>query len=129
MQFWTPMNVKTHLPPHRPGDPFHSGLIVKNPDFRIRSNSASSEPGTQTKHYVVTHEKYPKAHWVQHPLYWLPLTTSEMMQKKLLRCKWVLVVTKLFNTAVNDVDAKKSARFSWVLVVTELVVSRTQCIK
>ena len=42
-----------------------------------------------------------------------------MMQKQ---TGWVLVVRKLFNTAVNDVDTKKSVRYSRVLVVTELVV-------
>ena len=47
------------------------------------------------------------------------------MQKKQL-VKWEFVVAKLFNTAVNDIDAKKYARFSRVLVVTELDVSWTQ---
>ena len=47
------------------------------------------------------------------------------MQKKQL-LKWEFVVTKLFNTAVNDIDAKKYARFSRVLIVTELDVSWTQ---
>ena len=39
----------------------------------------------------------------------------------------MLVVTELFNNAVNDFDAKESARCSRVLFVTELVVSGTQC--
>ena len=38
------------------------------------------------------------------------------MQKKLLVIKWVLVVTKLFNIAVNHFDAPKSARYSRILV-------------
>ena len=37
--------------------------------------------------------------------------------------KRLLVVTELFNIAVNDFDAQKSARYSRVLLVTELVVS------
>ena len=41
--------------------------------------------------------------------------------KETARYKWVLVVTKLFNSAVNDFDAKKSACYSSVLFVTELV--------
>ena len=41
--------------------------------------------------------------------------------------KWILIVTKHFNVAVNDFDAKKSAQCSWVLLVTGLVVSGTQC--
>ena len=51
----------------------------------------------------------------------VPLTTSKKMQKKLL------VVTELFNIAVNGYGAKKSTRYSRVLVVTELVISGTQC--
>ena len=39
----------------------------------------------------------------------------------------MLVVTELFNIAVNDFDAKKSAHCSQVPVVNELVVSGTQC--
>ena len=38
----------------------------------------------------------------------------------------MLVVTELFNMAVNDFDAKQSARYSRVLAVTELVLSGTQ---
>ena len=38
----------------------------------------------------------------------------------------MLIVTELFNIAVNDYVAKKSARYSRVLVVTELVTSGTQ---
>ena len=49
------------------------------------------------------------------------------MQKETAHYKWVLIVTELFNIAVNDFDAKKSAHCSQVLVVTELVVSGTQC--
>ena len=37
--------------------------------------------------------------------------------------KRLLVVTELFNIAVNDFDAQKSARYSRVLLVTVLVVS------
>ena len=39
----------------------------------------------------------------------------------------VLLVSKLFNIAINDVDAKKYARDGRVLVVTERFVSGTQC--
>ena len=38
----------------------------------------------------------------------------------------MLIVTELFNIAVNGFDAKKS-RYKRVLVVTELVVSGTKC--
>ena len=39
----------------------------------------------------------------------------------------VLVVTELFNIAVNDLDAKKATRCSsQVLIVTKLIVSGTQ---
>ena len=48
--------------------------------------------------------------------------------KENTHCKWVLVVTELFNIAVNDFGAKKSAHYSWVLAVTEVVVRGTQCI-
>ena len=37
--------------------------------------------------------------------------------KKNVCSKLVLVVTELFNIAVNDIDAKESARYSRVLVV------------
>ena len=43
------------------------------------------------------------------------------------RYKWELVVTELFNIAVNDSDAKKSDPYSRLLAVTELVVSGNQC--
>ena len=46
--------------------------------------------------------------------------------KETARYKWVLIVTELFNTAVNGFDAKKSARCSRLLVVTEFVVNWTQ---
>ena len=39
----------------------------------------------------------------------------------------MLVVTKLFNIAVNDLDAKKSAHYSRARVVTKLLVNGTQC--
>ena len=39
----------------------------------------------------------------------------------------MLVVTELFNIAVNGLDAKKSARCRNAFVVAELVVSGTQC--
>ena len=45
--------------------------------------------------------------------------------KETARYKWMLVVTELFNIAVNQFDAKKSSRT--VFVVTELVVSEIQC--
>ena len=41
----------------------------------------------------------------------------------------MLVVTELFNIAVNDTHAKKSVCYSRMFVVTELVVSGTQCAK
>ena len=47
--------------------------------------------------------------------------------KKTARCRRVLIVTELFNIAVNDFDANKSTRCRRVLVATELVVSGTQC--
>ena len=47
--------------------------------------------------------------------------------KETARYKWVLVVSELFNIAVNDVDVKKAARYSRVLAVIELVLSETQC--
>ena len=47
--------------------------------------------------------------------------------QKTARYKWVLVVTELFNMAVNDFDAKQSTCYGRVLVVTELVLSGTQC--
>ena len=40
----------------------------------------------------------------------------------------MLIVSELFNAAVNDLNAKKSVRYSRVLIVTELTVSGTQCI-
>ena len=45
--------------------------------------------------------------------------------KRKARHKWVLVVTELFNIAVDDIQAKKSGRYSRVLVITELVLSGT----
>ena len=52
---------------------------------------------------------------------------SELIDaKETARYKWMLVVTKLLNSAVNDFDAKKSACYSRVLFVTELV-NGTQC--
>ena len=56
-----------------------------------------------------------------------PAYNEQKDAKETARYKWVLVVTKLFNIAVNDFDAKQSARYSRVLVVTELVLSGTQC--
>ena len=61
------------------------------------------------------------------PITVVPLTTSKNMQKK-LRSKRMLIVTKLFNMALNNFDAKKTARYIRVIVETELVVSGTQCI-
>ena len=57
-----------------------------------------------------------------------PAYNEQKDAKETARYKWVLVVTKLFNTAGNHFDAKQSARYSRVLVVTELVLSGTQCI-
>ena len=56
-----------------------------------------------------------------------PAYNEQKDAKETARYKWVLVVTKLFNMAVNDFDAKQSARYSRVLAVTELVLSGTQC--
>ena len=39
----------------------------------------------------------------------------------------MLVVTELFNIAVNDSDTKKADHYRRVLVITKLVVSGTQC--
>ena len=48
------------------------------------------------------------------------------MQKKLL----IIIVTKLFGIAVNDLDVERSARYSWVLVVsgTQCNLSQYRCI-
>ena len=56
-----------------------------------------------------------------------PAYNEQKDAKETARYKWVLVVTELFNMAVNDFDAKQSACYSRVLVVTELVLSGTQC--
>ena len=56
-----------------------------------------------------------------------PAYNEEKDAKETARYKWMLVVTKLFNMAVNDFDAKESARYSRVLTVTELILSGTQC--
>ena len=56
-----------------------------------------------------------------------PAYNEQKDAKETARYKWVLLVTELFNMAVNDFDAKQSARYSRVLVVTELVLSGTQC--
>ena len=37
----------------------------------------------------------------------------------------MLIVTELFNIAVNDFHAKKSARYSQVFIATELLVTET----
>ena len=60
----------------------------------------------------------------------LVLTTSKKMQNKVVvkvgACfKWVLVVSKRFNVAVNDFDTMTSASSSQVLIVTELIISGT----
>ena len=55
--------------------------------------------------------------------YKLLLTTAKTTRKKL-----VLVVSKLFNTIVNDFDLQKSAPNIQVLVTSELVVSGTRCL-
>ena len=47
--------------------------------------------------------------------------------RKTAHYKWVLVVTELFNIAINDFDIKKSSRYSQMFVVAELVTSGTQC--
>ena len=56
-----------------------------------------------------------------------PACNEQIDAKKTARCRQVLVVTKLFYTAVNVFDAKKSTRRRRVLVATELVVSGTHC--
>ena len=40
---------------------------------------------------------------------------------KTVCCRRVLVVTELFNIAVNGIDAKESPRCKWFLVANELV--------
>ena len=49
------------------------------------------------------------------------------MQRKLLVFWRVLVVTELYNIAVNDFDAKESARCRRVLIVIEIAVNVAQC--
>ena len=56
-----------------------------------------------------------------------PAYNEQIDAKKTARCRGVLVVTELFNIAVNYFNAKKSTRCRRVLVVTEFVVSGTQC--
>ena len=58
----------------------------------------------------------------------LGLACNEQMDaKKTAGCRRLLVVTELFNIAVNDFDTKKFTHWKWVLVVTELVINRAQC--
>ena len=47
-----------------------------------------------------------------------PAYNEQKDAKETARYKWVLIVTELFNMAVNDFDAKQSARYSRVLAVT-----------
>ena len=56
-----------------------------------------------------------------------PAYNAQKDAKETACYKWLLIVTELFNMAVNDFDAKQSPRYSRVLVVTELVLSGTQC--
>ena len=56
-----------------------------------------------------------------------PAYNEQIDAKKTAHCRGVLVVTELFNIAVNYFDAKKATRCRRVLVVTELVVSGIQC--
>ena len=51
-----------------------------------------------------------------------PAYNEQIDAKKAARCRGVLIVTELFNIAVNCFDAKKSTHCRRVLVVTELVV-------
>ena len=44
---------------------------------------------------------------------------EEIDENKAAHCKWVLVVTELFDIAGNDFDTKELALCSWVLVITE----------
>ena len=50
------------------------------------------------------------------------LTESRLQRLKdakvTARYKWMLIVTELFNIAVNYLEAKKSARYSQVLVLS-----------
>ena len=48
---------------------------------------------------------------------------NDFEAKESARCKWVLVVTELFNIPVSNFYSKKSAYCSRVLIVTELIVS------
>ena len=50
-----------------------------------------------------------------------PTYNEQEDAKETARYKWVLIVTELFNIAVNYFDAKKSARDSRVLVITKLL--------
>ena len=51
-----------------------------------------------------------------------PPTRNEKKKhaKETDRCEWLLIVTDLYDIAVNDFDAKKSARYSWEFIVTKL---------
>ena len=55
-----------------------------------------------------------------------PTYIEQIDAKKTARCGGVLVVTKLFNIAVNYFVAKKSTHCRRVLVVTELVVAEPE---
>ena len=48
-------------------------------------------------------------------------------KEKAARCRRVLIVTELFNIAVNEYCTRKSACYSRVFVVIEFVISGTQC--
>ena len=52
-----------------------------------------------------------------------PTYNEQNAAKETARYKWVFVVTKHFNIAVNYFDAKKSVRYSQVLVVNELLLA------
>ena len=52
-----------------------------------------------------------------------PADNEQKDAKETAGYTWVLVVTELFNMAVNYFDAKQSARYSRVLSVTELALS------
>ena len=55
-----------------------------------------------------------------------PAYHEQVDAKKTVRCRRVLIVTEVFNIAVNDFDAKKPTGRQ-VPVVTLLILSGTQC--
>ena len=70
--------------------------------------------------------KRPKVRIVKCTL--VPLVAKYKDEKEIVRCEPVLIVTELFNIAINDFGVKESARCKMMLVLTVLVTSRTRCI-